>query len=45
MGWMIDEMGKVSAMAQELRSPITSAELLINSDHVLYMMIEHNTSA
>ncbi|XP_026818383.1 alpha-tubulin N-acetyltransferase-like isoform X2 [Rhopalosiphum maidis] len=45
MGWMIDEMGKVSAMSQELRSPITSAEMLINSDHVLYMMIEHNTSA
>jgi len=45
MGWMIDEMGKVSAMAQGLRSPITSAELLMNSDHVLYMMIEHNTSA
>uniref|UniRef100_A0A2H8TSJ5 Alpha-tubulin N-acetyltransferase n=2 Tax=Melanaphis sacchari TaxID=742174 RepID=A0A2H8TSJ5_9HEMI len=45
MGWMIDEMGKVSAIAQKLRSPITSAEMLINSDHVLYMMIEHNTSA
>jgi len=45
MGWMVDEMGKVSAMAQGLRSPITSAEMLINSDDVLYMMIEHNTSA
>lgn len=44
MGWMIDEMGKVSAMAQELKSPITSAEMLINSDDILYMMIEHNTS-
>ncbi|KAF0752562.1 alpha-tubulin N-acetyltransferase 1-like, partial [Aphis craccivora] len=44
MGWMVDEMGKVSAMAQELKSPITSAEMLINSDHVLYMMIEHNSS-
>lgn len=45
MAWIVDEMGKVSAMARELRSPITSAEMLINSDHILYMFIEYDTSA
>lgn len=43
MGLVIDEMGKASALAQELRSPITSANKLVNSDHILYMMTEHKT--
>ncbi|XP_022178110.1 alpha-tubulin N-acetyltransferase 1-like [Myzus persicae] len=42
---IIDDMGKVSAMTQHLESPITSAEKLINSDHVIYMMTEQNTPA
>jgi len=42
---IIDEMGKVSAMTQNLESPITSANKLINSDHVIYMMTEQNTPA
>ncbi|XP_025198590.1 alpha-tubulin N-acetyltransferase 1-like [Melanaphis sacchari] len=39
---IIDEMGKASAVAQELKSPVTSANKLANSDHILYMMTEHN---
>jgi len=39
---IIDEMGKASAVAQELKSPVTSAAKLANSDHVVYMMTEHN---
>jgi len=42
MSLIIDEMGKASAVAQELKSPITSANKLVNSDHVIYMMTEHN---
>lgn len=38
---IIDEMGKASAVAQELKSPVTSADKLVNSDHVIYMMTEH----
>ncbi|XP_026818276.1 alpha-tubulin N-acetyltransferase 1-like [Rhopalosiphum maidis] len=40
---IIDEIGKMSAVAQELELPITSADKLINSDHVIYMMTEQNT--
>lgn len=43
MGLVIDEMGKASALAQELKSPVTSAHKLVNSDHILYMMTEHKT--
>lgn len=43
MGLIIDEMGKASAVAQELKSPVTSAKRLVDSDHILYMMTEHNT--
>uniref|UniRef100_A0A2S2PQQ5 Alpha-tubulin N-acetyltransferase n=1 Tax=Schizaphis graminum TaxID=13262 RepID=A0A2S2PQQ5_SCHGA len=40
---IIDEIGKISAVAQKLELPITSANKLINSDHVIYMMTEQNT--
>jgi len=43
MKMIIDEMGKASAIAQELKSPVTSADKLVNSDHILYLMTEHNT--
>lgn len=43
MGLIVDEMGKASAVAQELKFPITSADKLVNSDHILYMMTGHNT--
>lgn len=43
MSMIIDEMGKASAVAQELKSPITSADKLTKSDHIIYMMTEHNT--
>lgn len=33
-------MGQASGIAQELKSPITSAEKLKRSDHILYLMIE-----
>jgi len=33
----------MSAVAQELELPITSANKLINSDNVIYMMTEQNT--
>jgi len=39
---IIDEMGKASAIAQELKMPITSGDKLANSDHILYMMTEHD---
>jgi len=38
-------MGKASAVAQDLESPITSADKLINSDNVIYMMTEQTTPA
>ncbi|KAE9542641.1 hypothetical protein AGLY_002552 [Aphis glycines] len=41
---IIDEIGKMSAIAQELELPITSATKLINSDHVIYMMTEQITA-
>ncbi|XP_050441424.1 alpha-tubulin N-acetyltransferase 1-like [Adelges cooleyi] len=41
VGLIIDGMGNASAIAQELKSPITSAEKLVNSDHVIYVMTEH----
>ncbi|VVC37667.1 Hypothetical protein CINCED_3A009252 [Cinara cedri] len=43
MGLIIDEMGKASALAQNLTLPITSANKLVNSNHIIYMMTEHNT--
>lgn len=42
MKMIIDEMGKASAVAQELKLPVTSADKLANSDHILYMMTEHD---
>ncbi|CAI6365413.1 unnamed protein product [Macrosiphum euphorbiae] len=42
---IIDEIGKSSAIAQHLEFPITSAQKLLNSDHVIYMMTEQNTPA
>lgn len=44
MGLIVDEMGKASALAQDLSVPITSARNLINSDHIIYTMTENNTS-
>ncbi|XP_029347133.1 alpha-tubulin N-acetyltransferase 1 [Acyrthosiphon pisum] len=41
MRLIIDEMGKASAVSQEFKVPITSANRLVNSDHVIYMMTEH----
>lgn len=43
MRMIIDEMGKASAVAQELKSPVTSANKLVDSDHIVYVMTEHNT--
>lgn len=40
---IIDEMGKMSAIAQNLQTAITSANNLKNSDQVLYVMTEHYT--
>lgn len=37
-------MGRLSAISQELHTPITSAEKLMNSDQVLYMMTEHEST-
>lgn len=45
MGMIIDEMGKLSAMAQDLKIPETSARKLANSDHIVYIMIEHNATS
>lgn len=42
MGKTIDEMGKASAVAQELKTPVTSADKLVNSDHIVYLMTEHD---
>ncbi|XP_050441720.1 alpha-tubulin N-acetyltransferase 1-like [Adelges cooleyi] len=41
VGLIVDGMGNASAVAQELKSPVTSAEKLVNSDHILYVMTEH----
>lgn len=37
---VIDEMGKASARAQELKMPITTAEKLSKSDQIIYLMTE-----
>lgn len=37
-------MGQASGIAQELKSPITSAEKMRNSDHILYLMTEQISS-
>lgn len=37
---IIDEMGKASARAQELKIPITTAEKLSTSDHSVYLLCE-----
>lgn len=37
---IIDEMGKASARAQELKIPITTAEKLSTSDHSVYLLSE-----
>lgn len=33
-------MGQASGVAQDLKSPITSADKLMRSDHILYLMTE-----
>ncbi|XP_050442442.1 alpha-tubulin N-acetyltransferase 1-like [Adelges cooleyi] len=38
---IVDCMGNASAKAQNLKSPVTSAEKLVNSNHMLYVMTEH----
>lgn len=40
---IIDKMGEASGIAQELKSPITSAEKLMRSDHTLYLMTEQTS--
>jgi len=37
---IIDEMGKASARAQDLKMPITTAEKLSKSDHIIYVLSE-----
>lgn len=37
---IIDEMGKASARAQDLKMPITTAEKLSKSDHIIYLLSE-----
>lgn len=37
---VIDEMGKASARAQDLKMPITTAEKLSKSDHSIYLWSE-----
>lgn len=37
---IVDEMGKASARAQDLKMPITTAEKLSKSDHIIYLMSE-----
>lgn len=37
---IIDEMGKASARAQELKTPITTADKLSKSDNIIYLMSE-----
>lgn len=40
---IVDKMGQASGIAQELKSPITSAEKLMRSDHILYLMTEETS--
>lgn len=40
---ILDKMGQASGIAQELKSPITSAEKLMRSDHILYLMTEQTS--
>lgn len=37
---IIDEMGKASARAQDLKMPITTSEKLSKSDHTVYLLSE-----
>lgn len=37
---IIDEMGKASARAQDLKMPITTSEKLSKSDHIVYLLLE-----
>ncbi|XP_050435796.1 alpha-tubulin N-acetyltransferase 1-like [Adelges cooleyi] len=39
---IIDEMGKASARAQDLKIPITTAGKLTKSDHTIYLMTEQD---
>ncbi|XP_050520944.1 alpha-tubulin N-acetyltransferase 1-like [Daktulosphaira vitifoliae] len=41
IGEIIDGMGSASAVAQELKSPVTTTEKLVKSDHIVYVMTEH----
>lgn len=40
---VVDKMGQASAVAQDLKSPITSAEKLMRSEHLLYLMTEQTS--
>jgi len=40
---ILDKMGEASGVAQQLKSPITSAEKLKRSDHILYLMTEQTS--
>lgn len=40
---IVDKMGQASAVAQDLKSPITSADKLQHSDHILYLMTEQTS--
>jgi alpha-tubulin N-acetyltransferase 1 len=40
MSEVIDAMGIASAKAQGLRTPITSADRLRNSDYILYVLFD-----
>lgn len=44
MAFIIDEIGKMSARAQQHNSPVTSADKLINSNNILYMLTENDSS-
>jgi alpha-tubulin N-acetyltransferase 1 len=37
---ILDEMGRASAVAQELQKAITSAERLRNSEHTVYLLTD-----
>lgn len=39
---VVNAMGEASAAAQGLTKPITTAERLRNSEHNIYVLIDHN---
>jgi len=40
---IIDKMGQASAIAQDLKYPITSADKLKHSENILYLMTEQTS--